>query len=358
MLRDWVLTTATFTEAIAVLVLQDESGNWYRESSGFSPEELGSLDSALSKGLDLEASVRQLPGAGLQFIEAIVLVDVFRRAIGTLCILSHAPLALSGGHREGLRLVAGHIESILAADRQGRETRATPRAPSASSFVPGLVHEFRNFIFGISANLDAFDARFAGQDEAMKYGTTIRRGLDRLSAFIEELKEYGDPQVLSWVERDLEPLLQEAIEHHRAPAVGRGVDLRLHVEGALPTLNVDEQSLRAAFIRLIDLALQQEDPGGSVLLHVEARLLGGRGMVCGHLDGSSMKLEGMDLARLFEPFHYRASGLGRLALPGARRVFESHGGSLSAGPGPLGGLRICFMLPAVLTYPLPSADQA
>jgi two-component system sensor histidine kinase DctS len=54
----------------------------------------------------------------------------------------------------------------------------------------------------------------------------------------------------------------------------------------------------------------------------------------------------MDLSRLFEPFYYRASGFGRLALPVARRVLEQHGGSLTADHGPGGGVRLAFTLPA------------
>ena len=43
----------------------------------------------------------------------------------------------------------------MAIPPQSEEQRASPRGPSGSSFVPGLVHELRNFIFGISGSLDA-----------------------------------------------------------------------------------------------------------------------------------------------------------------------------------------------------------
>ena len=92
-------------------------------------------------------------------------------------------------------------------------------------------------------------------------------------------------------------------------------------------------------------------------LHVEVRAEGERVDICGHLDGSCARMKNVDLARLFEPFYFRTSGLGRLTLPVARRVFEYHGGSLTACPGPEGGLRIHFVLPASLAYPLRSAGR-
>ena len=100
-------------------------------------------------------------------------------------------------------------------------------------------------------------------------------------------------------------------------------------------------------IRLLDLALQQEDPGGCVRIQVDCRREGKRQVLFGQIDSRGLQLQNLELERLFEPFYYRASGLGRLALPVARRIFEAHGGVLSAGLGPEGGLRLVFLLPAV-----------
>lgn len=348
---------AAFTGARVALLLADESGIWYRDSSGLSPEQMAALEGAVSRGLAADALERLAHEQGFRAIEALPLVDVYQRPIGTLWALFPSPLEPSERDREGLSLAAAQMSAILTTDRQRREMRNTPRAPSATSFVPGLVHELRNFIFGISANLDAFAARYADQGELARYGATIRLGLDRLRDFVEELREYADPKTLSWVERPLEPLLRDACAHLKPLSDRNRVTLNLHIEESLPPLCVDESSLLQAFIHLIGLLIQQEGPGGHVELHLTTQLHDARRVICGHLDGSSLKLENVDLARLFEPFYFRGSGFGRLALPAARRVFESHGGNLTAGPGPAGGMRIHFMLPAAIPYSLQSAGQ-
>ena len=253
--------------------------------------------------------------------------------------------------------LADHIQTIVTNDRQKLESRNAPRAPLATSFVPGLVHELGSFIFGISANLDAFEARFAELDEVTKYSANIRRSLDRMSAFKTELKEYGDPHRLSWETHDLEPLLQAALEHLAPSAEGRGIRLQLTLDGPLSPMNADGQNLLGAFINVIDLVLRQEAPGSVVVIRASMNRQGDRDMICGFVDCPSLKFKDVDPSRLFEPFYFRVSGLGRLTLPGARRVFESHGGTLTAGPGPEGGMRISFMLPSILTYPLRSASQ-
>ncbi len=357
MLRDSVLIAAAFTGMLAALVLQDETGTWYRDSSGLTSEQLADLEHVLSPGSMEELEAHMLKEHGLEVIETLPLLDDCHRVIGILCVLSPDPLPLTEIQREGLRLLAEHIQTIVAMNHQKFESRTTPRAPSAASFVPGLVHELGSFIFGISANLDAFEARFAELEEVTKYGANIRRSLDRMSDFIVELREYGYPQRLSWSTLELEPLLREAIEHHRPMAAKNGIDLQLRVEGSPPVINADQQGLQSAFIRVIGLVLQQEEPGGRVILRVTPGRQGNRALIYGNLDFSSTKFKDVDPARLFEPFYFRVSGLGRLTLPGARRVFESHGGTLTAGPGPEGSMRISFMLPSELTYPLRLASQ-
>jgi signal transduction histidine kinase len=357
MLRDSVLIAATLTNSTAALILQSDTGTWYRDSSGLTSEEFADLEATLSKASSPKSGGRLFQEHGFQVVEALPLEDNCNREIGRLCVISQTPLTLSEAQREGLRLLAQHIQTIVTMDHQKMETRTSPRAPSAASFVPGLVHELGSFIFGISANLDAFEARFSEMEEMRKYGANIRRSLDRMSDFIVELREYGYPQRLSWNVLGLEPLLREAIVQHADQAIKKSIDLQLHIEGSLPSISADQQGLQSAFSRLIDLILQLEEAGGKVIFSVASASQGNRIVLHGYLDFSSTKFNNVDPARLFEPFYFRVSGLGRLTLPGARRVFEAHGGSLSAGPSSEGRMRISFMLPTESSYPLRSADQ-
>lgn len=358
LLRDWLLLAAAFTGAQTALVLRDESGVWYLNSSGLTPGQMMALERAPTGG-SAAPPFWILPDqeGALQVTEDLPLMDEYGRRIGDLYVLSPASHPPPPDHRAGLGLVVGHVQSILAAGRHQLETRATPRAPAATSFVPGLVHELGSFVFGISANLDAFEARFAGLEDVGKYGATIRKSLDRMNAFIDELRDYGDPQRYSWLETELDALLKGVATYEAAVAREGNMELQCEIGERLPVIMADEQSLRAAFTHLIHFMLKQEEPGGRVTLQVVVRSEGERVDICGYLEGSSAKLKSVDLARLFEPFYFRTSGLGRLTLPVARRVFEYHGGSLTAGPGPEGGVRIHFMLPASLPYPLRSAGR-
>ena len=227
------------------------------------------------------------------------------------------------------------------------ELRALSRGPSGSSFVPGLVHELRNFIFGISGSLDAMQARLGHMEEVARYHSVMRDSLERLNAFLDELGDYGDPKGQARSDASLEMLLREAVEQHRPRAAEAGVELRMELAGPLPPVRADEKALCGAFARLIGVALCRQARGGGVTVTAAAGILEDRPVISGRVECPGLELPGVDLSRLFEPFYYRASGFGRLALPVARRVLENHGGSLTAAPNPGGGVRLAFTLPAL-----------
>lgn len=339
--RDLLRLGASLAGVWLALMLQDETGTWYRQGSDPMGEPMRDLVSVLGlRG-----------GPAFQLMETHTLMDEGHRSIGTLTAWSPTPRAISEAQGRGLRLLASHIQDLVVMDGSGPACPGAPRPSDGEALVPGLVHELGGFTFGISASLDAFEARFSGLHEARKYGANIRKSLDWMGSLIEELREFGYPQQPHWSVIDLEPLLISAIAEHRPTAERQQVDLRLAVEGNLPLVSANEMGLRSVFMRMLDLALQHQEPGGRVDLRVVPIRSDGFTRISGCLDFYSPRFWEVDLNRLFEPFYFRNSGLGRLRLPGARRVLEILGGSLSAGPGPDGGTRIRFVLPTNLPRP-------
>jgi len=332
----WISLAAAFLGASRIIALRERSGVWH--ASAELPEARKRELEATFHPSDRTEGVAQQGRDGLWLLEAFAFGE--RDGLGRLFVLAQTPDPLSPGERAGLQRLVAQLGSFVPV-RSEEERRSLGRGPAGASFVPGLVHELRNFIFGISASLDAFEARFREEAEAAKYQAIIRKSLDRLGVFVDELREYGDPGRRPWAEVSLEPLLREACEHHRAKAG----DLQLRVEGPLPPLRGDAEGLRLALIHLMDLALQSRG-AAPVEIHVGTVREDGRARLCGRLE-APLELGDLDPARLFEPFYFRPAGLGRLALPVARRILEAHGGELLAGPSPQGGVEIRFTLPAI-----------
>lgn len=335
----WIVLAAAFLGEGRILALREGSGVWHASAE---------LQEAQKR--ELEAILLPSDGAIIkarQGRDGLWLLETFhygeRSCLGRLFVLALTPEPLSPGERAGLRRLVTQLGTYVPV-RLGEERRSLGRGPSGASFVPGLVHELRNFIFGISASLDAFEARFKGQEDGARHQAVIRKSLDRLGVFIDELREYGDPGRRPWGDVAPESILREAREHHMAKGGGREGGLLLRIEGVLPHLRGDEEGLRLAFIHLMDLGLQSQG-STPVEIVVWADDEAGRMEVHGRLE-VPLDLGGLDPERLFEPFYFRPAGLGRLALPVARRILEAHGGELSAAPSASGGVEIRFTLPA------------
>jgi len=337
---------AAFCGTPLLLSLTDHEEVWYRCSSGLSREQRSDLETLSSPTISREAKEFWINKQKYWVLALVLIEDPQQQAIGTLMAVSPLRITLSPDQHAGLELLLVQIKALLASKQRQVERRKVPRSPIAASFVPGLAHELRNFIFGISANLDILHARFEGQSEVGGFEATLRKSLNRLEAFVSELQEFGDPQASPPSEQRLEPLLREAIEFHHPLAEKNRISPLLKIEGPLPPIKVDAQSIRNAFIRLLGLVLHFETGDGPISIQASARQENGRHLIVGHIDGPGVAAQGIDLERLFEPFYFRTAGLGRLALPVARRIFEAHDGYLAAVSRPEGGIRITFMLPA------------
>ena len=336
----WIVLAAAFLGEGRILALREGSGVWH-----------ASAELREAQKRELEAVLLPVDGAivkARQGRDGLWLLELFRfgekSCLGRLFVLARTPEPLSPGERSGLQRLVTQLGAFVPV-HSGEERRSLGRGPSGASFVPGLVHELRNFIFGISASLDAFEARFRGQEDVARYQAVIRKSLDRLGVFIDELREYGDPGRRPWAEVSLESILREAREHHMAKGGGGEGGLLLRIERALPHLRGDAEGLRLAFIHLMDLALQSQG-STPVEIDVWAGDEAGRAGIHGRME-VPLDLGDLDPGRLFEPFYFRPAGLGRLALPVARRILEAHGGELLAGPRPQGGVEIQFALPAI-----------
>ena len=246
LLRDSMHLGARISGAVAVLIVQDEWGTRFREGSGVAPEQLADIEQAISCHASRGVGAHPPQEQRLHVIETWPLGDSSRHVVGVLGILSPSLLTLSKAQREGLSLVVEHIQTILKIDHRQGEPHHSSRDPYPASFVPGLIHELGSYLFGISATVDAFEARFADQDGVAKYGANIRTSLDRMSSFVMELREYQEPRRLSWSTQDFESLLEQAIKQLQPTAANLNVDLQLHTGGCLTAVEADEQCLRMA----------------------------------------------------------------------------------------------------------------
>jgi signal transduction histidine kinase len=310
-----LLALAARSTGAAELSLEDEGGCWYAESCGTHAGPW--MEHALSlEGADTRGRLRIPEGAG------------------------DADLAAEAG---------GLILDLLRLRRMAAERRRNPRGPEGASFVPGVTHELRNFLFSMSAGLDAFEAHFGGAAEA-EHAASLRKNLGRLQGFMEELSEYGNPGELSFALHPVQPVLAEAMNLAAPLSAARKVHLATGLEGAAVLERMDRAALERALRRLMELAVLETPDGGSV--RVDASVLDGPGRPWLELvlQGGARIERDLEVARLFEPFYYRDKDMPRLGPAIARRMIEAHGGQATAA-WTRDGLMLRVLLPVWMEAP-------
>lgn len=108
----------------------------------------------------------------------------------------------------------------------------TARPIDVGALVAGLAHEVRNPLFGISATLDAFEARFGEVPEHQPYTNVLRGELARITRLIEKLLEYGRPTPPAFEDGSLDAALATALDLAEPVVRARNVTLRRTDRGA------------------------------------------------------------------------------------------------------------------------------
>ncbi|HTK56251.1 MAG TPA: PAS domain S-box protein [Gemmatimonadales bacterium] len=251
-----------------------------------------------------------------------------------------APMAASEDHP--LVLIARDTTDLAQLQR----TLAHERTMAAlGALVAGVAHEVRNPLFAISATLDAFEARFGKEPDFTRYTSNLRPEVQRLSALMRDLLEYGRPSVLQPVLTDLTPVVREAAARSEPPAAPRGVRIELVAADGLPAVQHDPARMGQVIQNLLDNALVHAPDGSRITVRLSTLQTGGRSWyrLAVEDEGSGFRVD--DLPHVFEPFYSRRRGGTGLGLSIVERLVGQHGGLVTAENRAEGGARVTILLP-------------
>ena len=234
---------------------------------------------------------------------------------------------------------------------------------SRRQWLGDVAHELRTPLAAMRAEIEAVQDGIRPFDD--KTALRLHRQVMRLIQLVGDLRASLDAAGTSAPSAQVPvhplSLLAEALASMRPRLAQAGIDVNttgldaLTAQGTAqpaPLVRGDAQQLHQVFLNLLENSLRYTDAGG--LLRIAARLLppaDGVPQLQVQLDDSAPGVPAHELPRIFDRL-YRAetsrnrdhggSGLG-LAI--CRAIVLAHGGTLTAEPSPLGGLRITLQLP-------------
>lgn len=232
--------------------------------------------------------------------------------------------------RDQIGLLRDTLEEMRASLRARDEERET--------LLAGIAHEIRNPLGGMELFTGLLAEELAGKPEAA-HVDRIRSELKTLSRVVDEFLDYARAKPLQAEPCDLDGLVAEVGVLVQPIAAERGVEVVATARGHCAG---DREKLRRALLNLARNAVEASPSGAMV--EIAARPDPAHGTVIEVLDrGPGLTEEARD--KLFRPFFTtkeRGTGLG-LAL--AKKVADSHRGTLELLPRDGGGTVARLTLP-------------
>jgi PAS domain S-box-containing protein len=236
---------------------------------------------------------------------------------------------------------ASAIERDVTEQRRAEVTLRDQAALARLGEMAAIVaHEVKNPLAGIGGALQIIRERLPVENPDREVIGEILARLEGLNALVRDLLVFARPRAPRLAAVPLAPLLEECVRDLRRDRALKGVRLEVDAPSA-PVVNGDAELLRSALFNVALNAAQAAGKKGSV--RVAAGTHDGFGVVRVSDDGPGVPAELR--ARIFEPFFttkHRGSGLG---LPVARRVVESHGGTLEIDCPAEGGTVVSVRIP-------------
>ncbi len=297
------------------------------------------------------------------------------------------------GHRFPTTLYAWRLQvapkQAPLLERQGRSRRATDLALLGIAFLVVLLgvffllyaaHKERQlnalkgeFIANVSHELKTplsvvrmfgemlASDRVRSEEKRQQYLEIIVRESERLTTLIDNVLDFsalerGRP-MYAMRQRDLEEVVNHALETFRYRVEREGVEIQLDVRGELPPVKIDEQAFVLALVNLLDNAMKygERTPITVTLEHV-------RDFVQVRVRDRGPGIPPQSQKRVFERFFrgrresdVRGSGIG-LAL--VRHIAQAHGGRAWAvnSDEEEGGAVVSFAIPALAAGAARDAD--
>jgi PAS domain S-box-containing protein len=251
------------------------------------------------------------------------------------------PVHLSVGEMktdDGRRSFTGILHDL--SDRVGLEQRLAEQKSLAKlgEMAAVVAHEVKNPIAGIRGALQVITARMPADQRDRTILVDIITRLDGLNRIVQDMLMFSRPRALRQERIDLGPLLRETASLiERDPSM---LNLEIRVTGGCEIVG-DREMLQIVFQNILMNGAQAMDGQGHI--EVEISGSGARCRIAVTDRGPGMPEE--TRAKAFDAFFttkHRGTGLG---LPIAKRVVESHGGTIHIEMAPGGGTTISVELP-------------
>jgi two-component system, OmpR family, sensor histidine kinase BaeS len=294
--------------------------------------------------LGLSALIAVLVSAAAAFLVARqILIPIRQLELGAKTMAAGDYTARIAQDREDeLGQLIGHYNALAATlERTDKAER---------EWISNTSHELQTPLATLRAQIEAVQDGIRQPDAQTLAG--MHAAMMRLSRLAQDIKTLSHSRegglLTAFDAEDLSRILREAVETAQPQLAAKEISLDLALPDTLP-FACDRLRMRQVIDNLLQNTVRYTNTPGRVRL----RLQDASGTVQLIMDDTPPAPPQADLPRLFDRFYRaensrsRAYGGSGLGLSVCKAIVEEHGGTITAEPSDMGGLRIIITLPKV-----------
>jgi len=210
---------------------------------------------------------------------------------------------------------------------------------SVGRLAAGVAHEVKNPLATLLMGLDVLTDHYPIYDADLAILLRdMKSAVKRADAVIKGLLDFSAPRQLEKTEQSINALVEQGLTLIKHELKLRHVSVEKHLDGAIPSLNVDRTKLEQVFVNIFMNAVQAMQEGGSIRVETSASA----GQILIRIDDTGPGVPPDKLSKVFDPFFTtKPTGQGTgLGLTVSKQIVEMHGGTITIANKPSGGARV------------------
>jgi signal transduction histidine kinase len=226
--------------------------------------------------------------------------------------------------------------------------RRLDRLASLGLLSAGMAHEIKN---GLTA-IQTFIELLLQKGEDRELAEVVGRELKRIDSLAGQMLRFAAPKAAKSATIHVHEILEISLRLLQHQIDGKLISLKRDFKAAPDTVRGDEFQLQQAFMNLLFNAIEAMGTNGTLTIATEtSKDARGERQLQIQIRDSGAGISTENLGRLFEPFFTTKKNGTGLGLAISQRIFNEHGGNISAKSEINKGSTFSILLPAPIRSP-------
>ena len=260
------------------------------------------------------------------------------------------PVEMSAGLLEfmGHKYIIAFDRDISERKRIEETLKKAEQMKLVGEWAVGLTHEIKNSLAGIKISVEVLLEELSVSEEDKAIILKVVDEIKRIELLLKSLLSFAKPSKLQPLAVNVNEILDKTIDFSlkqpiRSSNTAAKIDIVKDFDGNIPNTMADPLQLQQVFTNIFLNSAEALRNGGTIT--VKTSYDAGAGAIKVEISDNGAGIDEKILNKIFDPFFTTKSKGTGLGLAITKRIVERHGGEISVGNRPGGGVIFHISLP-------------